>query len=67
MNQGSNTSNPSTLMHDVLRKLAQQMYDENGIVMRRVDFEWVDVGTLNKMSMRVGTVSVDSETRGNFD
>lgn len=50
--------------HDILRQVAQQIWDEHGMRLDSVSFTWIDTSSPGEDRFEVSEVSMQSYTRG---
>lgn len=50
-------------MHNAFRTAAQDVWDEYGICIQRVEFSWIDVSTPGKPNLMLTDVRMDSLTK----
>lgn len=51
-------------VHDALRDLAQAVFNQHGICIKNVAFDWLDFSTYNTSKMIVSGVTAETVTSG---
>lgn len=52
-----------SVVHDAFRDLAQTIFDQHGIVVQSVSFEWLDASSCDRTRMVVTDISTHTLTK----